>query len=338
MSKIQESPSIDLRSLQFRREREKDWKLLQELIERVEKNGAKSLDDDELIALPVLYRTTLSSLSMARAISLDLDLVQYLESLTTRAYFFVYGTRSSFMQRISGFFADDWPRAVQKLGAETLVSFLAVFLSAVCAYVLVINDPNWFSAFMTADLSDGRNPEASVEFLRDGLYSGSLRDGLSSFATFLFTHNSRVAILAFALGFAFGLPTLFLLVTNGFMLGAFIAVYVPKGLGFEMGGWLFIHGSTELFAIILAGAAGFHIGWKITFPEDLSRLQSATEAGRTAATVVIGVVIMLFIAGLIEGFGRQLIKIDLIRYIIAILMLAMWLAYFYLPRKPEHQK
>lgn len=338
MSQIEEAPVIHLRSLQFRREREKDWKLLQELIERAEKSGAKSLSDDELIILPRLYRTTLSCLSMARAISLDLELVQYLENLSTRAYFFVYGTRSRFMQRVSGFFAHDWPMAVKKLAPETLVSFLAVFLAAICAYVLVINDPNWFSAFMSADLSGGRNPEASVEFLRDGLYEGSLRDGLSSFATFLFTHNSRVAILAFALGFAFGLPTLFLLVTNGFMIGAFIAVYVPKGLGFEMGGWLFIHGSTELFAIILAGAAGFHIGWKIAFPDDLSRLQAAAEAGRTAATVVIGVVIMLFIAGLIEGFGRQLIKDDLARYIIAISMLALWLAYFYLPRKIRQQE
>jgi len=44
-------------------------------------------------------------------------------------------------------------------------------------------------------------------------------------------------------------------------------------------------------------------------------------------------VVMLFVAGLLEGFGRQLIKDDLVRYIIAGVMLLVWLAYFYWPRR-----
>jgi len=321
-----------LRSHRFRLEREASWKQLEELIARAERGGAKKLDDDELIALPRLYRATLSSLSMARAISLDLDLIQYLEGLTTRAYFFVYGTRSGIFARISGFFATEWPMAIQKLGRETLVSLLVTVLAALSAYMLVIHNSDWFYSFMPGELGGGRNPDASVEFLRNGLYDGKWSDGLATFATFLFTHNARIGIFAFALGFAFGIPTFILMAYNGFMLGAFWAVYIPKGLGFELGGWLFIHGTTELFAIVLAGAAGFHIGWRIAFPGDLSRLEAATEAGKTAATVVIGVVIMLFVAGLLEGFARQLVKDDLVRYVIAIFMLVLWLGYFYLPR------
>ncbi|VAV98392.1 FIG00791727: hypothetical protein [hydrothermal vent metagenome] len=322
-----------LRSHRFRLEREADWQRLEALIAKVEKTGPKTLNDAELIALPRLYRSTLSSLSMARAISLDRDLILYLEGLTTRAYFFVYGTRTNIWQRISGFFAKDWPLAVQALGRETWVSLLITCLTALSAYFLVVSSPEWFASFMPTGLTNGRTPDASVEFLRDGLYDGKWQDGLSTFATSLFTHNARIGIFAFALGFAFGLPTLVLMAYNGFMLGAFAAVYVPKGLGFEMGGWLLIHGTTELFAIILAGAAGFHIGWHIAFPGKLTRLDAAAKAGRTAATVVIGVVIMLFLAGLIEGFGRQLIKSDIARYAIAGSMLSLWLLYFYLPRK-----
>ena len=72
------------------------------------------------------------------------------------------------------------------------------------------------------------------------------RSGLSTFATYLFTHNSQVSILAFALGFAFGVPTALLLVHNGAMLGAILALFASRGLGPEMGGWLIIHGSTEI--------------------------------------------------------------------------------------------
>ena len=100
-----------------------------------------------------------------------------------------------------------------------------------------------------------------------------------------------------------------------------------------MGGWLIIHGSTEIFAIILAGAAGFRIGWSVVFPGEETRLDAATRAGRTAALVMAGVVVMLAVAGLLEGVGRQLITGDVARYAIGLTMLAFWLAYFYLPRR-----
>jgi len=329
---VSEGKNIQLRSHRFRAERESSWLQLEDLLERVEKGGPKRLTDAQLIALPRLYRSTLSSLSMARSISLDRELITYLEGLTTRAYFFVYGTRSHMLKRISDFFAYDWPQSVQKLGRETFASLLITVLTAISAYLLVMHNSDWFYSFMSSDMSSGRNPDASAEFLRNGLYEGSWKDGLSTFATFLFTHNAQIGIFAFALGFAFGIPTFILLAYNGFTLGAFVAVYVPKGLGFEIIGWLMIHGTTELFAIILAGAAGFHIGWRIAFPGDLSRLDAATNAGKTAANVVIGVDIMLSIAGLLEGFGRQLVKDDIMRYVIAAGMLCLWLGYFYLPR------
>src|SRR3546814_7567619 len=76
------------------------------------------------------------------------------------------------------------------------------------------------------------------------------------------------------------------------MLGAFFAVFVPKGLGGEFGGWLLIHGTTELFAIVLAGAAGFRIGMALAFPGRLSRIDSAVAAGRGAGVAMAGVMLM----------------------------------------------
>ncbi|MEL6955058.1 MAG: stage II sporulation protein M, partial [Pseudomonadota bacterium] len=61
---------------------------------------------------------------------------------------------------------------------------------------------------------------------------------------------------------------------------------------------------------------------------------SAREAGRRAAVIAAGCVVMLFFAALLEGFGRQLINVDEIRYAIAGTTLVMWMAYFYLPRRP----
>jgi len=327
---------LQLKSRRFRAEREGDWRRLESLLARVEGRSARRLTDEELLAIPVLYRSTLSSLSVARATSLDHSLIDYLESLSTRAYFFVYGTRAGLRRRLAQFFADTWPRAVRGLWRETLVSFAITFGAALVGYLLVAQDPSWFGGMVPDGLSEGRDPTATTAYLRQTLYSSGGHAPLALLATYLFSHNAQIAIFAFALGFAFCLPTAFLLAQNGLTLGAFFALFSAHGLGFQLGGWIFIHGVTELFAIILGGAAGFRIGWRVAFPGERTRLDAAAEAGRAAAPVIAGVVLMLIVAGLLEGFARQLITDDLARYAIAASTLVIWLGYFYLPR-PERR-
>lgn len=326
---------LQLKSHRFRQEREADWRRLDSLLRRVEQGSAASLSYEEMVALPGLYRQALSSLSVARAISLDRSVVDYLEGLCTRAYFFVYGPRSTLIERIAGFFARAWPRAVRALWRETLASALLMIAGAAAGWLLSAHDSDWFFAFVGRDLADGRDPSASTAFLRHTLYDGGGRHGLSMLATFLFAHNAQIALFAFALGFAFCLPTAMLMVINGCMAGAFLELYAEHGLGWQLGGWMFIHGVTELFAVTLAGAAGFKLGWTVAFPGRAARVEALAEAGRTAATVMAGVVVMLFVAGLLEGFARQLVKDDLARYAIAVSSGLIWAAYFYAPRRAE---
>ena len=321
--------TIKLRSRRFRVEREADWLKLEVLLDRALTRSAKALSKDELLELPRAYRSTLSALSVARATSLDKELINYLESLCTQAYFFIYGTRSTFWERVFSFFGQGWPRAVRSLWRETLASALVTFVSMFAAFMLTQSDPDWYYSFMPADLAGDRTPAASTESLRAVLYDKGEGGDLSVFSASLFTHNASVAIFAFALGFAFCVPTVLLLVYNGFILGAIVALYAERGLGFEIGGWLLIHGVTEIFAIILAGAAGLRIGWSVVSPGKYSRLAAAAEAGKTAAVVLAGVVLMLAVAGLLEGFGRQLIAQDTVRYGIAATSALLWGAYFY---------
>jgi uncharacterized membrane protein SpoIIM required for sporulation len=318
----------------FRAEREAEWRRLEEIVSTAERRSVRALSDEDLLALPVLYRGALSSLSVARETSLDLELVTYLEHLCARAYFFVYGVRTTAGKRLAAFFARDWPNAVRSLWKETLVSLFLTIVSAVAGYWLVTADPNWYDILMPGGMAQGRDFTASTEDLRRTLYDsgGEAQNFLSLFATFLFTHNARISILCFALGFAFAVPTAILIVYNGSTLGAFVALYASHGLAMNVGGWLIIHGSTEFFAIILSGAAGIRIGWSVVFPGERTRLQAATDGGRSAAIVMAGVVMMLAVAGLLEGFGRQLITSDAARYAIGLGMLAAWMLYFYVPR------
>src|SRR3546814_12394920 len=88
-------------------------------------------------------------------------------------------------------------------------------------------------------MSGGRDPRATAEYLQTTLGHGKAaaeksESGLHVFATYLFTHNSRVSILSFALGFAFGVPTLMLEYYQGIGLGAMMAVFSAKGLAFDL--------------------------------------------------------------------------------------------------------
>jgi uncharacterized membrane protein SpoIIM required for sporulation len=318
----------------FRAAHAEEWARLEALITRIEKRSIKALSDDDLLALPLLYRSALSSLSVARETSLDRSLTVYLEQLCTRAYFQLYGVPSSALSQLGRFFARSWPAAIQSLWRETVVAFLLTVAAAVVGYLLVRGDPTWFYGLIGEGMAGGRDPSASVATLKATLY-GKHDDLLTIFAAYLFTHNAQIAIFAFALGFAFAVPTALLIVYNGLTLGAFLAVFVPKGLGFAFTGWILIHGTTEMFAIILSGAAGFRIGTAIAFPGRRSRGDAAVQAGKTGATAMAGTVVMLSVAGLLEGIGRQTVTNDLARYAIGLAMLAGWLLYFYLPRRRD---
>lgn len=332
MNALTAAPVVN--AARFRQAHGPDWERLERLVGLMERRSIRALSDDDLLALPLLYRSTLSSLSVARETSLDRALIQYLEQLSTRAYFQLYGVPTSAWAQIVEFFATGWPRAVQALWRETLAAVLLTVVSAVAAYVLIRADPAWFYSIIDPGLANGRDPAASAATLRQGLYAKQ-DDLLATFATYLFTHNSQVAILCFALGFAFAVPTALLLVYNGLMLGAFFAVFAPKGLGWNLAAWLMIHGTTEIFAIIIAGAAGFRIGTAIALPGSASRMDAAVAAGRLAATAMIGVVAMLLVAGLLEGIGRQVIRVDDLRALIGGAMLLGWLLYFYMPRRRD---
>lgn len=328
MSAFVEAAPPLLNASRFRAAHEADWARLDALLKRIEKRSVRALSDDDLLALPLLYRTTLSSLSVARETSLDRALVAYLEHLCARAYFQLYGVSDSAWRDVRHFFTHGWPAAVASLWRETLAMAVLTALGAIAAYWLVRSDPSWYYGIIPEGLAGGRDPGASAEALRATLYK-SQNDGLGIFASFLFNHNAQIAIFAFALGFAFVVPTALLILYNGLMLGAMIAVFADKGLGPNFLAWLAIHGTTEMFAIVISGAAGMRIGTAIAFPGGQTRMAALVRAGRTAAVAVAGVVLMLAIAAILEGIGRQVVTRDAARAGIGLAMLGAWMVYYY---------
>ena len=320
-----------LRSTEFRKGREQGWRALEDMLGRIDAKGIACLSATEVQELPLLYRSAMSSLSVARGIVLDRNLLLYLENLSLRAYLAVYGPRTGMLQNMSAFFSTDFPRYVRSIGPHLLIASLALVIGAVSGFLLVNADMSFFHMLVPEDLAGGRGPSSTAEELRATELFAPWPGFVQTFIVFansLFRHNTVIGIFCFGLGFALGLPTILLLLYNGMVLGAFLALHAARGLTVDFIGWLSIHGVTEILAILLCGAAGLLVAEKIIFPGPLSRLASLAEYGRKAAGVACGAVLLFFVAGILEGGFRQLINHTPGRYAFALATAALWLAYF----------
>lgn len=322
--------TLVLRSAEFRKGREFSWRELESMVNRIEKSGINTLSAEEVQQMPLLYRTLMSSLSVARNIVLDRNLLLYLESLALRAYLVVYGPRTGIFNSIRVFFTKGFPQAVRDIRWHLAVVFVVMAAAAIAGYLLVRTDINYYNMIIPEYVASGRGPSSSTQELRDILFSPfpGILETFVFFATYLFQHNSMVGIFSFGLGFALGIPTVLLIAYNGVVLGAFVGLHAEKDLLVECLGWLSIHGVTELFAIMLCGAAGLVVAQKIIFPGNMTRLESLAVHGRKAAAVVVGAVALLFCAGILEGGFRQLINVTWGRFVVAALTAAFWLFYF----------
>jgi uncharacterized membrane protein SpoIIM required for sporulation len=320
-----------LKSSEFRKGREGNWRELDALVGRVEKRGIRALSADDLERLPLLYRSALSSLSVARAIALDRNLLVYLENLALRAFLVVYGPRTNLAQGFTHFIRRQFPAVVREARWHLLIAVFTMLVGSIAGFMLTLADESWFSTLVPAAMSGGRGPASSRADLYDREIFAPWPGAAASFgifANFLFSHNTIIGILTFSLGLAAGVPTLLLLAYQGIVLGAFVALHYNRELTIDFLGWIAIHGVTELSAIALCGAAGLVIADTILFPGRYARLESLALRGRRAASIAAGAALMFFVAAILEGGFRQLVQSTPLRFTIAAATGLAWLAYF----------
>jgi uncharacterized membrane protein SpoIIM required for sporulation len=228
------------------------------------------------------------------------------------------------------FVSYEFPQSVRNAAPYLAISTLITGCGVALAMHLVIADPSHYFAFVPAEMAGGRTPSSTTESLRAALYDdgGGDADSLAMFSSFLATHNAKIGITCFSLGVAFAIPVIYLLFYNGLVFGAFVGLYASRGLTLEVLAWILPHGVTELLAVFLCGAAGLCLGTSAAFPGEISRWDNVKIQMRRVGPMVIGAVIMFFIAAVIEGFFRQLVQSTDVRWLVASSTAIFWLYYF----------
>ena len=149
----------------------------------------------------------------------------------------------------------------------------------------------------------------------------------TAFATFLWLHNTKVALLSCFGGLIAGVPTTCLVLYNGASLGVYTATFHRHDLAYDWWAWILPHGVTELLAVVLLSGAGIYVGYTLLVPGSRSRLAALWSIRGRVLQMVLFAFPMLLLAALIESFVRQSSLSDPARYWFAGFSAVFWFVY-----------
>lgn len=310
--------------------REPHWQALEQLLDRAEKNGLKSLSPEEIHQLASLYRSVSADLARARTHQVGAVILQDLQKLTSRSYAQVYqGTRRQEWDKVWQFYRFGFAQVLRETMVYTLLATAIFVVSGLIAWWFAWSDPNFLEIIV---------PESLIQLVRDDgqLWMGSIMGNSPGNSSGIMTNNMGVCLRTIAGGLLAGLGTVYILVFNGLLIGAIAALVAQNNLALPF--WAFVapHGALELPAIFISGGAGFMLAKALLFPEDLRRIDAFKQFGPQVAQIIFGMIPMLFIAGAIEGFiSPNPVIPDLLKYILGAVFFCSLVVYI-LPRSPTN--
>jgi uncharacterized membrane protein SpoIIM required for sporulation/uncharacterized RDD family membrane protein YckC len=276
------------------------WEAFRTLAARAERIGLKQLGATEIPEFAARYREVAADLARARTYGVDPRVLEYLERVVSAGHNAVYGRHIGHRVQVSRLLLRELPAAVVTARAYVVTALLVFAVPAMTGYVLIRERPAIAEQVLPDEML--ARARAGAEHRAQGIgYAQAPSMYLPFVASRIITNNVQVAFLGFAFGITAGIGTMLLLVFNGVYFGAVLGLFANYGLA----GWLLTfvagHGVLELTAIFIAGGAGLLVARALLAPGDLTRRDALVLAGRQAARLVGVSVLLLALAGTIEG-------------------------------------
>ncbi len=251
-------------------------------------------------------------LAYARTFYPESNSVKYLNGLASRFHQKIYRNKKEKRGRIFWFWQFELPVLFKKYQKQFLISFLFFLVFALMGALSAKYDENFVRLILGDDYVNmtTKNIEAGDPF---GVYKDA--DGVSMFF-FIAYNNISVSFLGYVLGIFFSVGSIWMLLRNGIMMGSFQYFFISKGLGMRFITVVFIHGTLELWSIIVAGAAGLILGNSILFPGTFKRSVSILRGAKDGLKIVVGLIPLFLTAAFFESFVTRHTEMPLIFNII----------------------
>jgi uncharacterized membrane protein SpoIIM required for sporulation len=302
--------------------REINWKQLQQLLAKLDKKGLKSLSATEIRQLASLYRSVSADLARAKTHKVGYIIEQDLQNLTSRSYTQIYqGARRQEWKAVKDFYRYGFPQIVQETWLYWTIATGLFIASGLIAWWYSWQDPSFMSLIV---------PEHLIHKVREEqqLWMGSILGVEPVASSNIMINNISVCFNTIAGGITAGIFTIYVLILNGLLIGSIGTLVAQNNLAYPFWAFVFPHGSLELPAIFFAGGAGLLIARALLFPGEYRRVDAFKIYGKKAAKLVYGLVPMLIIAGIIEGFfSPNPLFPDTFKYLVGIIIFGLLILY-----------
>ena len=279
-----------MREIVFLRKYSDKWKEFEEVLKK-----PKSTHPDKLAEL---YIDLTNDLAFAQSNYPNTQTTEYLNQLSLRVHDTLYKNKKEDRKRIITFWTKEIPEVYARNQKAVLYSFIVFAIAFCVGYLSASQDPTFLrlilgDAYVNMTVSNIENNDPLAVYKQERSVEMFLRITLN---------NVRVSFIAFVFGLITSIGTGFILFQNGIMLGAFLQFFSSYSLLEKSLLVVFIHGTLEISAIVLAGAAGIAFGNSFLFPGTYSRGRAFINGARTGLKMVVGLVPIFIIAGALESF------------------------------------
>jgi uncharacterized membrane protein SpoIIM required for sporulation len=279
-----------VKEITFLKQNAKKWEQFEVLLTKKRNTNPDLLAD--------LFIQLTDDLSYARTNYPQSKTTHYLNSLALQAHQEIYKNKKEKSNRIFNFWKYELPMLFKKSHKQLLYSFLIFIIAMLIGIISAAYDDD-FVRLILGDSYVNQTLENIDKGDPMGVFKSMSQGAMFSFIT---VNNIKVSFLCFAFGILFSVGTGYLLFTNGVMLGAFQYFFYAKGLLLKSILVIWIHGTLEISAIVIAGAAGLTMGNSILFPGTYSRKQSFYMGATQGIKIIVGLIPVFILAGFLESF------------------------------------
>lgn len=277
------------------------WDEFDRMATRATANGLDSFAADELPDFAARYREIAADLARARTYRAQPPVLERLGRLVAAGHNALYRDDRKTGRRIWTYLLREAPSGIVEAWKAVLLAFTVFMAPGIAGYALLRERPALAQEVIPQGMLE--RAEAGKQRVETGQgYVEVEAESRPMMASRIMTNNIQVAFFCFAGGVFAGVGALVLLAYNGLSFGAVSGHFANAGLLGYLYTFVIGHGVVELFAIWVAGAAGFLLGKAMIIPGDLSRGDALALAGRLAMRMITAVILLLIVAGLIEGF------------------------------------
>jgi len=303
---------------------EASWKALESFNLRVVKGGIKKLEPQDVKEFAHLFRLASHHLAYAKTHYPTSHVLPYLNKVlgVSHNYFYVRKSRST--TDIKKYFLHTFPSTVRSTWGFWVLAMAFFMLGTIFASAYVVNDPYRLHEIMPGNWGDG-----FVVGETPDLGDGAVPWEYSLMAAVITTNNIQVSFNAIVGGLLAGLGSVAILVYNGLIVGALFGFFHQAGADMLVAYALVLpHGVIELMAIFLAGGCGLMLGKGLLLPGDYTRKESLIMQAKSVAKLLPGIIALLVVAGIIEGYFTPLPISPVIKLVFAALTGVLLVLYF----------